>query len=376
MSRIFISYRRVDSKTVTSRINKALVKEYGKDRVWRDIEDIRPGEDFREAIARAISRCDIVLVVIGQLWTKVRSDDGSFRLDDPDDIVRIEVELALARPNTKVIPVLVNGAEMPRSGDVPQALEPLLYKNAVQVREDPDFEIDLIRLTGVINEFQPRGMSRVQMGIIAGFILLVVIGGGLATYVFYDQQNNTPPPINPTEIVEANPDLEDWERFVGNGMTMWLPDSWEPSTVSFRDSDFRQLMLNSGVDELTLNRMMVNPPTLRLAAFGDGGQSTSNHVENVVILSEYVPMISLNAYVDLSLQNIPASTRIVEQRTETIGEREYFIAELRQFDVRQYLYIFRSGGHLYTATFSSARTDNITPFERMVEEAMETLETF
>jgi hypothetical protein len=48
-----------------------------------------------------------------------RSEDGTRRLDDPDDFVRLELEAALAR-GIRVIPVLVDRAPLPRSDSLPE----------------------------------------------------------------------------------------------------------------------------------------------------------------------------------------------------------------------------------------------------------------
>ena len=57
-------------------------------------------------------KCDVLLAVIGKGWLDLRDPDGGRRLDDPKDFVRIEIASAL-RLGERVIPVLVNGADMP-----------------------------------------------------------------------------------------------------------------------------------------------------------------------------------------------------------------------------------------------------------------------
>ena len=80
-----------------------------------DIDSIPPGADFEEHIRSEIEVCDLVLVLIGDNWLDQAPDQpGRRRIDVDDDFVRVEIESALASPNTRVIPVLVEGAEMPR----------------------------------------------------------------------------------------------------------------------------------------------------------------------------------------------------------------------------------------------------------------------
>ncbi|MBC7813164.1 MAG: toll/interleukin-1 receptor domain-containing protein, partial [Burkholderiales bacterium] len=98
MPRIFVSYRRADSITITGRIYDRLVAVFGEDGVFKDVEDIPFGVDFRSVIEHEIDQSEIVLVIIGPNWVTVTDTDGNRRLDNPNDFVRIEVETAIKRP--------------------------------------------------------------------------------------------------------------------------------------------------------------------------------------------------------------------------------------------------------------------------------------
>jgi len=89
--------------------------------VFIDVASIEPGVDFAEVITRAVGSCDVLLAVIGPGWLTAPDEAGQRRLDDPDDLVRLEVEAALAR-DVRVIPVLVEDATMPRRKDLPEDL--------------------------------------------------------------------------------------------------------------------------------------------------------------------------------------------------------------------------------------------------------------
>ena len=141
---ILISYRREDSADIAGRITDRLVDRFGKTAVFKDVDSIPFGRDFREHLQKAVGRCDALLVIIGKQWCDA-STHGKRRLDDPRDHLRIEIESALAR-NIPVIPVLVQGASMPEEELLPESLRSLTYRNAVPVRPDPDFNIDLDRL--------------------------------------------------------------------------------------------------------------------------------------------------------------------------------------------------------------------------------------
>lgn len=151
MPRIFISYRRTDSIEISGRIYDRLEAEFGEDSIFKDVDDIPLGQDFRSVIADAISKSDVMLVIIGKNWIDAPEPDGTRRLDNANDPVRFEVETGLAEKGLLVIPVLVGGAPMPGSADLPEAMRELAYSNAAVVRNDPDFRRDMARLLDDLN---------------------------------------------------------------------------------------------------------------------------------------------------------------------------------------------------------------------------------
>jgi hypothetical protein len=156
MTRVFISYRRNDSATITGRIYDRLEASLGSNKVFRDIDDISPGEDFRAKLAKEIETSDVLLVIIGPKWENITDSDGKKRLEDPNDFVRLEVEAGLSRSDTIVIPVLVEGATMPRADALPESLRELRYRNAVNVRQDPDFHHDIEKLIRDLQNIDKR----------------------------------------------------------------------------------------------------------------------------------------------------------------------------------------------------------------------------
>jgi len=209
MPNIFISYRRADSSAYVGRIYDRLVEAFGKKHVFKDVDNIPVGVDFRQVLSREVNKCDIVLVVIGRYWISVTDDYGRRRIDNPDDFVRIEVASALARPNCLVVPVLLQGAPMPPPNYLPPDLQLLPYKNAAVVRDDPDFHNDLSRLviglggnpSGYTTKIKRRGLFTNLFLII--FFLLVI--GGI-TLVIINQISNqldniTPPASNTIDNV-------------------------------------------------------------------------------------------------------------------------------------------------------------------------------
>jgi hypothetical protein len=118
---IFVGYRRDDTADVAGRIYDAMAQRFGKQRVFKDVDNIGPGIDFGDYIKTVLPRCRVALVLIGPHWLESKDETGKRRLDDDHDWVRIEIETALATAGVLVVPVLVNGARMPRGEEVPIA---------------------------------------------------------------------------------------------------------------------------------------------------------------------------------------------------------------------------------------------------------------
>ena len=132
---IFISYRREDSSASAGRIYDRLSGRFPSNRIFIDVDNIAPGVDFVTAIEKSIGSCDVLISVVGKRWLSVTDEDGKRRLDDTDDFVRLEIATALKR-GIRVIPVLVDGASMPRSGDLPDELKSLVRLQALKVSQD------------------------------------------------------------------------------------------------------------------------------------------------------------------------------------------------------------------------------------------------
>jgi len=78
-----------------------------------DVDAIGLGDDFVEVNETTVAKCDVLIAVIGKNWVTSKDDHGDRRLDNPEDFVRMEIGVALKR-KIRVIPVLVDGALMPR----------------------------------------------------------------------------------------------------------------------------------------------------------------------------------------------------------------------------------------------------------------------
>ena len=155
MPDIFISYRRSDSVHITGRIDDHLVAKYTRKQVFKDFDSITLGVSFPLRIERMLKRSKVALVVIGPDWLTTKDEKGRRRLDDPNDSVRLEVEIAL-RANMHVIPLLVFNAHMPRESELPPSIRSLSTRAGMSIRDDPDFRNDMARLFKTIDLIPPR----------------------------------------------------------------------------------------------------------------------------------------------------------------------------------------------------------------------------
>jgi hypothetical protein len=150
MQGIFINYRREDSIAYAGRIYDRIGAHFGKDRVFMDIDAIDPGEDFVEAIEHTCTSTGVFLVLIGKSWATITDRTGKRRLDNPNDFVRLEIARGLAR-GVRVIPVLLDDAEMPGPDVLPEDLQKLAYRNAIQISSQR-FHHDIDRLIDAITK--------------------------------------------------------------------------------------------------------------------------------------------------------------------------------------------------------------------------------
>jgi chemotaxis protein histidine kinase CheA len=162
--RIAISYRRGDSSAITGRIFDRLADRYGRDSVFRDIDNIPLGVDFREYIDGMLKKTDVTLVVIGRRW--LGATRGRRRIDDPADPVRVEVETAL-RNCRHVIPVVVEGGSIPKVEQLPDSLNKLPYRAGLMVDSGQDFEQHIERLIRNIQSILQRQAEEDRESVVA-----------------------------------------------------------------------------------------------------------------------------------------------------------------------------------------------------------------
>lgn len=151
MQGIFVSYRRQDSQSAAGRLSDHLREHLQGVLIFRDVEAIEPGVDFVDAIERALNDCGVLLAVIGPRWIDAQDASGNRRLDDPNDYTRLEIATALKRDGVRVIPVLVEGAVMPATDQLPDDLDALARRNAIELT-DKRWDFDVSQLVASLRK--------------------------------------------------------------------------------------------------------------------------------------------------------------------------------------------------------------------------------
>ncbi len=153
--KIFVCYRREDAAHQAGRLFDHLVAHFGDGNVFKDVDSMPLGRDFRQVLGEKVGECDVLLALVGDKWLTDSHPYGGRRLDDPTDFVRIEIETALGR-DIPVIPLLVGQAPVPPAESLPSSLQGLAYRHGMSIRPDPDFRRDIERLVAGLSGMTPR----------------------------------------------------------------------------------------------------------------------------------------------------------------------------------------------------------------------------
>ena len=129
---IFINYRVHDTAGETGRLVDRLKQRFNADQIFMDIDKIEPGLDFTKAISKSLESCDVMLAIIGPHWLGINPTDNTSRIKNPNDWVKTEISTALQR-DIRVIPVLVDGGQLPDAADLPPDLQPLLLRQSYEI---------------------------------------------------------------------------------------------------------------------------------------------------------------------------------------------------------------------------------------------------
>ena len=146
---VFLSYRRgPGASEAAGRLHDRLQSRYGETAVFMDVDTVRPGIDFVDAIQKAVDSSSALIAIVDPNWAV--DAEGRNRIAEASDYGRLEVGTALRR-GVRVIPVLVLGAEMPAADALPPDLQPLTRRQAVVLSHER-FATDVLPLERELDE--------------------------------------------------------------------------------------------------------------------------------------------------------------------------------------------------------------------------------
>lgn len=176
-TRLFINYRRDDSLATAGRLYDRLSTVFGKENVFMDVDRIPIGDDFFQHITAQIAQCHVMIVVIGDKWVDLRDSNGLRRINDPSDVVALEIGTALAR-RIPILPVLVDEIKMPSPSELPANLKALLFRNAINIR-NTNFKSDYFKLLRGLRPYLPDSKNSIVWPklIFLGTVLALLTAG-------------------------------------------------------------------------------------------------------------------------------------------------------------------------------------------------------
>ncbi|MGA4996518.1 hypothetical protein ACPCB7_00665 [Streptomyces arboris] len=150
MPGIFLSYRSIERSYAPMLVDRELSRRFGPENVFQAGRSNLPAVHFPTEIDRRVDECDLLIALIDQPWV----GEDLHLLREPGDWVRREIARALGK-GKRVLPVLLDGAEMPRSAELPADIASLTRKIALRMRPRT-VDTDLVRLIGEVERLVPQ----------------------------------------------------------------------------------------------------------------------------------------------------------------------------------------------------------------------------
>jgi hypothetical protein len=204
MTGIFVNYRRDDAPGVAGRLFDRLSTTFAQSEMFMDVDAMKPGLDFVKQLDEQVSKCNVMLAIIGPGWLNARDEKGRRRLDLPRDSVRVELASALKR-EIPVIPLLVNGTAMPSEDDLPDDLKPLANRHGLELRHSR-FAADSDAVIRALTEIMPAQRRYLRTAAVAAAVAAVCLLGAVFFLQGSGQRNTSTQSAAPGNA--ANPQLQ------------------------------------------------------------------------------------------------------------------------------------------------------------------------
>jgi hypothetical protein len=234
--KVFISYRRDDSAGHAGRVHDRLQQEFGRDFLFMDVDSIPLGANFAKVLGEEVAKCDVLLAMIGPGWLDAHDENGNRRLENANDFVRIEVGGALKR-GIPVIPILLEGTQVPKASQLPDDLKELALRNGLDVRHASfaeDMQRLIRRLRGAPQQpasvmprrlhtlawnFLSKDKNRAVLGWVGGGVV-IVIGALWAVFVYFMPASKPDSPARwapPSSAITQTTTAPNSPAIIGNG---------------------------------------------------------------------------------------------------------------------------------------------------------------
>lgn len=165
---IFINYRRGENLREAQHLATLLAQRFGDKGIFLDFRGLEGGDQWLRALEKQVAASDAMVVLIGKNWIDLKDDAGNRRLDNEGDSVRFELAQALQR-DIPVLPVLLDGAQMPKPAQLPGNLMALTLFQAMPLRFHSfteDAAAIARQLKAILPQRRPRGvLSRLFGGL-------------------------------------------------------------------------------------------------------------------------------------------------------------------------------------------------------------------
>jgi len=160
-SKVFISYRRDDTRHVAGRVYDWLAGRLPKKEIFFDVDTVPIGINFKTNISDALSRSAVMLVLVGEKWVNPnwRRSRWLFGSKPKEDFVQVEIESALEL-GVPIVPLLVDEVSMPGVDSLPNSIAEFASVNAAPIRGGHDFHLDMARVLEQIESFRKASIEQ------------------------------------------------------------------------------------------------------------------------------------------------------------------------------------------------------------------------
>ena len=175
---VFINYRRAENSESAIALHQRLQRHFARRRLFIDLHGLDGGVDWLHELERQVAASGVLLALIGSGWVDIQAADGTRRLDDAGDFVRVEIAEALRR-RIPIIPVMLNDAPMPPADTLPPSIQQLAYQQGMPLRTI-SFEQDADRIAQAA---KARIAEQRRRGVPTGAAILIAalcVTGGIA----------------------------------------------------------------------------------------------------------------------------------------------------------------------------------------------------